>query len=296
MNCINTPGHSPAPTPDPGAGRVEGGSVKPDSHPGARPFRCSASEVLRWMRLPAWTSAATDTIEFAMRRVEAGRSLALEGQPFKELFLVASGSFKCLQCDADGYEQVLAFSLHGDLIGLDALGQEVNRSSALALEDATVVVLPLQELLDIGRRMPEIEALLHHAAGAEVARRGDNQYLMAAPSSEVRLTRFLLQFAQRQAVLGHSGRRLRLCMTRRDIASYLGVAHETVSRVLVALDREGFIAVSRRDIELVDLPALTELQRLTRGRHASDRRAAIAGQALAIAPGLSQGTHCTDWQ
>ncbi len=245
-------------------------------HGAARCFRVSASEVLRWMRRPDLASPATDPITFAMRQVDAGHSLMIEGQPFRNLYLVGSGSFKCLQTDPDGYEQVLAFCIHGDLIGLDALGRPLHRSSAVALEDATVVVLPLRELLDHGRQVAELETLLHHATGAEVARRSDNQYLMAAPSSEVRLTRFLLQFAQRQALLGHSDRRLRLCMTRRDIASYLGVAHETVSRVLVALDHEGFIAVSKRDIELIDLPALTELQRLTRGRHASDRRADIA--------------------
>lgn len=264
MSCITAPG------------------MTPEFHPGCRSIRCSASEVLRWMHLPSWASDATDQVFFAMRHVDAGCSLMLEGQPFRNLYLVASGSFKCLQTDPDGYEQVLAFSIHGDLMGLDALGQDVNRSTAVALEDAAVVVLPWRELLDTGRRVPELEALLHHAAGAEVARRGDNQFLMAAPSSEVRLARFLLQFAQRQAGLGHSGRRLRLCMTRRDIASYLGVAHETVSRVLMALDHEGFIAVSKRDIELIDLAALTELQRLTRGRHADERRADIARLARSL--------------
>ena len=194
MSCITAPG------------------MTPELHPGSRVFRCSASEVLRWMQLPSWATEATDQIFFVMRHVDAGRSLMLEGQPFRNLYLVGSGSFKCLQTDPDGYEQVLAFSIHGDLMGLDALGQDVNRSSAVALEDSTVVVLPWRELLDMGRRVPELEALLHHAAGAEVARRGDNQFLMAAPSSEVRLARFLLQFAQRQAGLGHSGRRLRLCI------------------------------------------------------------------------------------
>ena len=264
MSCITAPG------------------MTPELHPGSRPFKCSASEVMRWMQLPSFATEATDQIFFVMRHVDAGRSLMLEGQPFRNLYLVGSGSFKCLQTDPDGYEQVLAFSIHGDLMGLDALGQDVNRSSAVALEDSTVVVLPWRELLDMGRRVPELEALLHHAAGAEVARRGDNQFLMAAPSSEVRLARFLLQFAQRQAGLGHSGRRLRLCMTRRDIASYLGVAHETVSRVLMALDHEGFIVVSKRDIELIDLAALTELQRLTRGRHADERRADIARLARSL--------------
>lgn len=243
-------------------------------------LRCSASDLLRWFGMPEATSGETDALRFAMRRVRANRSLVVEGQPFEHLHLVSSGSFKCVQTDLDGYEQVLAFALHGDLIGLDGLGQTRHGSGAVALEDATVAVLPLRELLAPSRPLPALETLLHNAAGAEVARRGDTQYLMAAPSSEVRVARFLLQFARRQQALGHSARRLRMAMTRRDIASYLGVAHETVSRALSSLAQADCIAVSHRDIELLDLDALQELQRVTRGRQSRQRQADISRQAL----------------
>jgi CRP/FNR family transcriptional regulator len=241
--------------------------------------RCTASDVLRWFGLPGLAGPTTDRIGFAMRRVRAGRSLVVEGQPFDRLYLVSGGSFKCVQTDLDGYEQVLSFAIHGDVIGLDGLGRERHGAGAVALEDATAVTLPMDELLLLGRRVPALETLLLNAAGAEVSRRGDTQYLMAAPSSEVRVARFLLQFAGRQMALGHSGRRLRMCMTRRDIASYLGVAHETVSRALTALAQEGCIKVSHRDIELVDLEALDELQRVTRGRQARARHAGVSGHA-----------------
>ena len=82
------------------------------------------------------------------------------------------------------------------------------------LRTAHLVALPMRDLLHLGRHVPALEALLLHAAGAEVSRLNDNPHLMAAPSSEVRVVRFLLQFARRQAALGHSGRRLRMCMTR----------------------------------------------------------------------------------
>ena len=59
--------------------------------------------------------------------------------------------------------------------------------------------------------------------------------------------------------------RLRLRMTRRDIASCLGVAHETVSRALTGLAQGGCIAVSHRDIEIVDAEGLHRMQRVTRG-------------------------------
>jgi CRP/FNR family transcriptional regulator len=261
--------------------------AKAETHSHTAGVRCTGSEVLRWSGLGDLASHATDAIAFPMRRVEAGRTLVIEGQGFKNLYLVGGGSFKCVQTDVDGYEQVLAFAIHGDVIGLDGLGQGCHRSGAVALEDSTVVTLPVEDLLAQGRDLPVMETLLHHAAGIEVARRGDNQYLMAAPSSEVRVARFLLQFANRQEHLGYSGRRLHMVMTRRDIASYLGVAHETVSRVLTALAHEGFIGVSHRDIELRDVAALTELQRVTRGRMGRQRRADIAHCAAVVRPNLT---------
>lgn len=254
--------------------------------------RCSASDVLRWAGMAHLASPRTDIISFPLRRVLAERALVHEGQPFEMLHMVSGGSFKYLQTDIEGYEQVLGFAIHGDMIGLDGLGQPTHTVGAVALEDSTVVVIPFRELLALGHEVPALEALLHHAAGAEVLRRGETQYLMAAPSSEVRVARFLLQLAQRQAALGHSASRLRLCMTRRDIASYLGVAHETVSRAFTKLAQDGCITVSQRDIELIDLPALRELQRMTRGR-APHEGAEHAERALHAGTGLHPGA--TAW-
>ena len=234
--------------------------------PKARSLRCTASDVLHWAGLPHLASAQTDDIAFPLRRVLAEQTLLHEGQAFENLYLVSGGSFKDVQIDIEGYEQVLGFAIHGDMLGLDGLGRDRHASGAVALEDSTVVVMPFAELRDQSHHCAALERLLHQAAGTELLRRADTQYLMSAPSSEVRVARFMLQLAQRQRAVGLSERRLRLFMTRRDIASYLGVAHETVSRALTALVHDGCIAVSHRDIEIVDEPALRELQRMTRGR------------------------------
>ena len=68
-------------------------------------------------------------------------------------------------------------------------------------------------------------------------------------------------------------------MCRRDIASLLGVAHETVSRALTSLALHGCITVSHRDIEIADAATLYELQRVTRG--APRGRRIPEGQAIA---------------
>ncbi|MBE0550230.1 MAG: Crp/Fnr family transcriptional regulator [Rubrivivax sp.] len=260
-------------------------AVTPLNSPPRNPLnaRCSASDVLHWAGVPSHASLETDAVFFGMRRVLADGTLVREGQPFESLHLVSSGSFKHVQTDLEGYEQVLGFAIHGDIVGLDALGRSWHASSAIALEDSTVVVMPLRELLPLCKRLPALELLLHRAAGTELLRRADTQYLMSAPISEVRVARFLLQLARRQSALGHSDRRLRLYMTRRDIASYLGVAHETVSRALTALVNSGCIGVSHRDIEIIDETALRELQRVTRGRspHEAREQALLHSQARA---------------
>jgi CRP/FNR family transcriptional regulator len=227
--------------------------------------RCTASDVLRWSGLHALAGSDTDSVHFSTRRVHADGVLIHEGQTFEYLYCVGAGSFKGVQTDVEGYEQVLGFAFHGDVLGLDGLYRGRHGSGAVALEDSTVAVMPFLELVTASRRLPALERLLHHAAGVELRHRSDTQYLMSAASSEVRVARFLLHFAQRQNALGLSERRLRLRMTRRDIASCLGVAHETVSRALTALAQSGCITVSHRDIEIIDAPALHEMQRVTRG-------------------------------
>lgn len=257
-------------------------------------IRCTASDVLRWSGLPELVDSATDQIDFQMRHVQAGQALMVEGQLFQKLYLVSAGSFKCVRTDQEGYEQVLAFAIHGDIIGLDGLGRQQHNSGAIALDDAAVVSLPVQALRSMGRHTPALETLLYHAAGSEVSRRGETQYLMAAPSSEVRVARFLLQFARRQSALGCSDRRLRMSMTRREIASYLGVAHETVSRALTALAHDGYIKVLHRDIELLDPSALNDLQRVTRGHLVHTTRAERARQAASslLVRVVERARHC----
>jgi CRP/FNR family transcriptional regulator, anaerobic regulatory protein len=227
--------------------------------------RSTATDLLRCLGLSEYASAETAAIPVALRDVPPDTALLHEGQPMEWLHVVAAGSFKAVQVDAEGYEQVLGFAIRGDVVGLDGLGSARHASSAIALESSTVMGLPFDELVRLGRHLPVFELLLHRAAGAELQARAQTQYLMSAPSSEVRVARFLLQFARRLHALDHPAQPMRLCMTRRDIASHLGIAHETVSRALSGLAQTGCLHVANRSIEILDAGALEDLQRITRG-------------------------------
>lgn len=83
-------------------------------------------------------------------------------------------------------------------------------------------------------------------------------------AAKVRLARFLLQLSRCMADCGQSPRHFHLRMSRRDIANYLGVAHETVSRSFGVLSRCGWLQVDNREVEILDLAGLRQFALCTR--------------------------------
>lgn len=246
--------------------------------------RCTASDLLRWCGMANEISRATDEIGLMTRRVFTGHALVLEGGHSEALYFVGAGTFKTGQTDTEGYEQVQGFSIKGDVIGLEALHCGCSDCSAIALEDSMVAVVPIADLTRAAQSVPALARLLNRAITRELRERSATQYLMAAASAEVRVVRFLLRMADRQVQLGFSSRHVRLLMSRRDIASFLGVAHETVSRSLTALAHWDCVHVAHREIEIIDLAGMQALQRMTRGtpRMAAERQMQGGGSLAPI--------------
>lgn len=223
----------------------------------------SNAELLRLLGVTdAPSRGAMPETETDLWCVRAGASLLREGDHDDRVFVVRSGSLKCVKTLEDGYEQVLAFAQPGDLIGYEALHGGARPFTAVALEHATVYALPLAQLrggspgLDEGLRL----ALSRQLAGA-----AETAELMSAVTADVRLARFLLWVSARMARAGQSPRRFRLRMGRRDIASFLGTAHETTSRSFTTLADLGLVSVNNREVEILDLAGLKARALATRG-------------------------------
>jgi CRP/FNR family transcriptional regulator, anaerobic regulatory protein len=242
------------------------------------------SELLRLMGCPSQAmTALDDNIMVAVRSVRAGAALLSEGLPATHLYVVRSGTFKAVKTAEDGYEQVLTFAGTGEVLGFEALCESHQPLGAVALEDASVMVLPVSELNRLRRQSAALDHALQAALSRQLMRAGAITEMMAAVSSEVRLARFIAWWAQRMAEQGQSSRRLRLRMSRRDIASLLGIAHETVSRSFTAFVDRGLLLVDNREIEILDAPGLKDCARNTRGlsEDAGGRDAKRAARAKA---------------
>ena len=199
-----------------------------------------------------------------LRRLHCGDTLFHEGGDAEAIYFVRAGTFKTFRTAEDGYEQVLGFAGRAEVLGFDALCMDEHPNSAVALEESSVYVILTRDLFNLGQRIPALDRMVHMAVSSALTLRGELANVMAAVAAEVRLARFLVQHSQRMAATGQSPRRFRLRMSRRDIASHLGVAHETVSRSFSTLAGWGMVQVDNREVEILDMDGLKELSRSTR--------------------------------
>ena len=192
-------------------------------------------------------------------RVKKREVLYHAGEPFTALYAVRLGTFKTLMLSEDGREQITGYHMGGDIVGLDGIGEERHGCDAIALEDSEVCALPFAKLDELSRHEPTLRRNLFRLISRDLCRGQDMMLLLGSMRAEERLASFLLDLARRYRSLGYSASELALRMTREEIASYLGLKLETVSRVFSRLQQEGLIQVQGRAIKLLDRPALHHL-------------------------------------
>lgn len=172
------------------------------------------------------------------------------------LFVVKSGSFRSFISSADGYEQTIGFYLPGELMGLDALQNGRFHCGVVALETATVCEVPLTRLNELCNHIPSLQAQLMRIVGTQIVSDHDKIVLLGNRSAAEKMATFLLMMSQRYSALGYSGTEFNLTMRRHDIANFLGLTIETVSRQLRHLSQKGIITVKQRGIHITNLGSL----------------------------------------
>ena len=176
-----------------------------------------------------------------------------ENEPTDYLYKVVSGVVRTYRVLSDGRRQISAFHLPGDLFGLDA--GETHFSSAEAVADSVVLVIKRSSVIALAARDPDVAQQLWTLTARELGRTQDHLMLLVRNAQE-RIAAFLLEMAER--VPGRNT--VELPMSRQDIADYLGLTIETVSRTLTQLEHDAAIELSSsRRIVLRNRSALTQL-------------------------------------
>jgi CRP/FNR family transcriptional regulator, nitrogen fixation regulation protein len=176
-----------------------------------------------------------------------------EGEPAEYVYKIVRGAARTYKVLADGRRQVGGFHLAGEMFGLGT-GSE-HAFSAETVTECKIVLIKRRSLLALAGRDQEVAQELWELAGCELRRLQDHIMLLIKNAPE-RVAAFLLEMAERKS----PGDIIELPMSRQDIADYLGMTIETVSRTLTQLENDSTIELSsRRRVVLRNRSALTRL-------------------------------------
>jgi CRP/FNR family transcriptional regulator len=178
-----------------------------------------------------------------------GEHIFREGDPFTAIAAVRSGTVKTYVTDHEGREHVQGFFLPGEVIGLNAISQARYPSNAVALDSVMLCRFSFPNIAALATRMPGLQLQLFKLLSSDI---GKAALLSGNFSADERMAAFLITLSRRYAARGFSANRFLLTMTRTDIANYLRLASETVSRVFRRFQDDGIIEVDRREITLKD--------------------------------------------
>lgn len=169
----------------------------------------------------------------------AGEVLVREGDPATHLFNITDGDVRVHKLLSDGRRQIVGFLSPGDFLGL-ATGDRY-AFSAEALSPGSACRFRKVDYRKILREMPELEHALLDRAAHELKAAHDQMLLLGRKTAMERLASFLVGLSERARRAGGDGRLVALPMTRAEIADYLGLTTETVSRNTTRLKTRGVI-------------------------------------------------------
>ena len=193
------------------------------------------------------------------RTLAGGDTLYEQSEPFSSLYAILTGSIKTYTSHEDGWTQITGCHLPGEVFGFSGIDTNAYRSTARALEDTLVCVIPFDKLEELCRKIPDLQSRLLHLMSQRLIEDHElaAQFLHKRPARK-RVAAFIISLSVRAARRGEPPMALRLPMSRTDIGNYLGITLETVCRELSWLEKADIITLNKRDLAIVDLPRLRE--------------------------------------
>ncbi|MCU6499287.1 helix-turn-helix domain-containing protein [Rugamonas sp. A1-17] len=205
--------------------------------------------------IPARTGQDAPHPPVLSRRIRVARDTRLfqAGDLVGERFYaIYYGTIKYTFTTASNHEKIGAFLMSGDLLALDAIGFRRHHGTAVALEDSEVCEIRY----DCMQSRP---MLLHGMISKQIAREQITAHWLRNSGAGQRLAAFLLDMSWRHYRRGYSAQRFRLAMSRQDIANFLALSPECLSRELAQFRQDGLLEVEEREITLRDAARLRQL-------------------------------------
>lgn len=206
-----------------------------------------------------------DNIIERKKPIQKSQIMFKAGDPLRSLYAIRSGTIKTYTISETGEEQITSFHLPGDLVGFDAITDMRHPSFAQALETAMVCEIPFEILDDLAGKMPKLRQQIMRLMSSEIKNDQAMILLLSKMNAEERLAAFINNLSLRySSARGFSSKEFGLTMTRGDIANYLGLTVETISRLLGRFKKSGILSVQGKFITITDIEKLRTLADATK--------------------------------
>ncbi|WP_345551120.1 Crp/Fnr family transcriptional regulator [Microbulbifer aestuariivivens] len=190
------------------------------------------------------------------KRVPAGEMLVQQHSAAQNVYVLVSGALMIERLSRSGRRQVIAFSYSGDYIGFT--NTDEYEYSVVALRETELQVFPRRDFLTLVDRFYTLKTNARQIGGNVLAQTLDQLFALGQKKAHERLCFLLAQLGRRQC--GTQNADIELIMSRQDIADYLGLTIETVSRAFARLKTMQLIEIiSAHRIRILDRSVLEEL-------------------------------------
>ena len=220
---------------------------------------CNAQKVcfphgLNSEELHAFEGAVDRTI-----KIQKKEKLYSRGDKLTSVYAIKAGSIKSYLASPSGQAQVLGFHLPGDLLGFDGFATDQHTNDAVAMEDTILCKLPIENFDNLCNALPGLRKVMMQQVGSEINRHHSLVLTLGQMQTEERLATYLLRIACYYQSRGYSCTQFNLPMTRHDLANFLGMAPETLSRMFARLEKQNIMKINRREVSILDMEALKKL-------------------------------------
>jgi CRP/FNR family transcriptional regulator len=190
----------------------------------------------------------------------ARKVLFQQSTPLTDIYAVTSGAYKLCQLTESGEENVIGLRFPGELIGEDALYLKIYNYTALAVNESTVCKVSVEQMTSCGKLVPEIQQnFIDLLSRQNYVRQRNFQAYIGKKSADSLLAAFLLNIIERNTNYTGKNDSIELPINRNDIANFLGLRRETLSRVFSKFQKEQLIQIEGKKVQLLEQEKLIKL-------------------------------------
>ena len=220
---------------------------------------CSQCSLVELCLPKGLTAEELEVFEQAISRkkpLEKSEYLYRAGEEMTSLYTVKTGAFKANIDSLDGQENIVGFFLPGELMGLDGIASGQYQCDMIALGDAHVCQLSYRDFERMSEKFPVLRQEILSVSSNNMTTAQKMLMFIGKRPVEERLAMFLISISQRFKARGLSESRFQLPMSRHDIANYLGMAPETISRQFKKLQDQDLVSIQNRNLTIKNGAAL----------------------------------------